>query len=107
MTDRHPFFSVIRSAAQSKPKTWSTTYYQSTGETQHCRKIIYQMSNQGSLRILELIAYPFSRGLPDPGVELASPVLQADSLPAELPGSNLRWAFKCLVFKSYTTLMVF
>ena len=24
--------------------------------------------------------------LPDPGIELGSPVLQADSLPAELPG---------------------
>ena len=77
---------MIKSAAQSMPKTWSTPYYQSTGETLHCRQIIYQMSYQGSLRILELIAYPFSRSFPDPGIEPASPVLQADSLPAELPG---------------------
>ena len=31
-------------------------------------------------------AYPFSSNLPDPGIELGSPTLQADSLPAELLG---------------------
>ena len=36
----------------------------------HCRWILYQLSHQGSPRILEWIAYPFSRGLPDPGIEL-------------------------------------
>ena len=35
----------------------------------HCRWILYRLSHQGSPRILEWIAYPFSRG----------------SLPAELP----------------------
>ena len=28
----------------------------------HCRKILYQLSHQGSPRILEWVAYPFSRG---------------------------------------------
>ena len=28
----------------------------------HCRWFLYQLSHQGSLRILELVAYPFSRG---------------------------------------------
>ena len=28
----------------------------------HCRKILYQLSHQGSLRILEWVAYPFSNG---------------------------------------------
>ena len=28
----------------------------------HCRRILYQLSHQGSPRILEWIAYPFSRG---------------------------------------------
>ena len=37
-------------------------------------------------RILERVAYPFSRDLPNPGIKLGSPALQADSLPAELPG---------------------
>ena len=37
-------------------------------------------------RILEWVAIPFSRDLPDPGMEPLSPTLQADSLPSELPG---------------------
>ena len=34
-------------------------------------------------RILEWVAMPSSRDLPDPGVELTSPALQADYLPAK------------------------
>ena len=37
-------------------------------------------------RILEWIAIPFSRDLPNPGMEPGSPALQADSLPSEPPG---------------------
>ena len=37
-------------------------------------------------RILEWVAFPFSR-VPDPGIEVGSPALQVDSLPAELPGN--------------------
>ena len=41
-------------------------------------------------RILEWVAIPFSRGdLPDPGMELRSPALQADSLLSEPPGKPL------------------
>ena len=47
----------------------------------HCRKIPYQLSHEGSPRIQEWVAYPFSMDLPDSG----SPALQADSLPIELP----------------------
>ena len=32
----------------------------------HCRWILYQLSHQGSPRILEWVAYPFSRGSPQP-----------------------------------------
>ena len=28
----------------------------------HCRQVLYQLSNQGSLKILEWVAYTFSRG---------------------------------------------
>ena len=35
--------------------------------------------------MLEWVTYPFSRDLPDPGIEPESPALQVDSLPAELP----------------------
>ena len=51
----------------------------------HCRKILYQLSHQRSPRILEWIAYPFFRDLPNPGIKPRSPALQADSLPAKPP----------------------
>ena len=35
--------------------------------------------------LLEWVAAPFTGDLPDPGIKLGSPALQADSLPAELP----------------------
>jgi len=50
----------------------------------HYRQIPYHLSHQGSPRILEWVAYPFSRELPDPGIKLGSPALQADYLPPEL-----------------------
>ena len=50
----------------------------------HCGWILYQPSHKGSPRILEWVAYPFSRDLPDAGIELGSPALQVGSLPAEL-----------------------
>ena len=37
-------------------------------------------------RILEWVAFLFSRGLPNPGIKPRSPTLQADSLPAEPQG---------------------
>ena len=39
-------------------------------------------------RILEWVAFPFSRDLPKPGIELRSPTWQADSLPAEPKPKN-------------------
>ena len=39
-------------------------------------------------RILEWVAYPFSRDLPNPGIEPESPALQVDSLPNELWGKS-------------------
>ena len=52
----------------------------------HCRQILYQLSRQESPRIQEWVTHPFSRDLPDPGIEPGSPTLQADSLPSEPPG---------------------
>ena len=34
-------------------------------------------------RILEWVAFPFSRDLPNPGIKPRSPALQADSLPGD------------------------
>ena len=39
-------------------------------------------------RILEWVAILFSRDLPDPGIELESPALQADSLPSKPPAKS-------------------
>ena len=52
----------------------------------HFRQILYQLSHKGSQSILEWVAQPFSSDLPDPGIKLGSPALQADSLPTELRG---------------------
>ena len=48
----------------------------------YCKQILCCLSLQGSPRILEWVAYP-------PGIKPGSPALQADSLPAELPGKPL------------------
>ena len=40
-------------------------------------------------RMLEWVAIPFSRFLPNPGIEAGSPALQADSLPSEPPGKPI------------------
>ena len=45
------------------------------------------LSHQGSPRILGWLAYPFSSYSSQPRIELGSPALQVDSLPAELPGN--------------------
>ena len=49
-------------------------------------RFFYHVRHQGSRRILEWVAYPSPVELPNPGIKLESPALQADSLPAELPG---------------------
>ena len=40
---------------------------------QYYEWILYHLSHQGSPRILEWVAYPFSRGSSDPGIEPRSP----------------------------------
>ena len=54
----------------------------------HCRQILYRLSHHGSPRILEWVAYPFSRGSSQPRNWIGSPALQTDSLPIELPGKH-------------------
>ena len=54
----------------------------------HCRWILYQLSHKGSPRILEWVAYPFSSGSSNPGIEIGFPAFQADSLPTELSGND-------------------
>ena len=48
-----------------------------------CSPMDYPVCGILQARILEWVAVPFSRGLPNPGIEPRSPTLQVDSLPAE------------------------
>ena len=50
----------------------------------HGRRILYQLNHQGSPRILECVAYPFSSGSSPPGIELGSPASQVNYLSTEL-----------------------
>ena len=43
-------------------------------------RFLYQLSHKGSPRILECVAYPFSRDLRDPGIKPGPPTLQVAKL---------------------------
>ena len=62
----------------------------------HCRWILYQLSHKGSPRILEWVAYAFSRGSSQPRNQTGSPELQADPLPSVLfkDKKNIRDVYK-------------
>ena len=67
----------------------------------HYRWILCHLSHQGSPRIPKWVPIPSPGHLPDPGIELGSPALQADSLQVELTGNPecySAWGhtFKCL-----------
>ena len=46
--------------------------------------------------ILKWVAFPFSRDLPNPGIEPRSPALQTDSLPAEPQGKTKEFVQKMI-----------
>ena len=48
-------------------------------------------------RILEWVACPLPGDLPDPGIELRSPVLQVDSLPSEPQGKPPKELHSCIL----------
>ena len=51
-----------------------------------CNPMDYTDHGIFQARILEWVAVPFSRDLPNPRIKPRSPTLQVDSLPAEPPG---------------------
>ena len=51
-----------------------------------CDPVDYSVHGILQASILEWVAFPFSRGSSQPGMEPRSPTLQADSLPAEPQG---------------------
>ena len=56
----------------------------------HCRRILCQLSHREAQEYCSGQPIPSPRDLPDPGIKLGSPALQADSLPTELPGKPKR-----------------
>ena len=62
-------------------------------------------------RILEWVAIPFFRNIPDPGIEPRSPTLQADTLPSEPPGKSMDLCvhpvlFLFLMLRPYANILV-
>ena len=56
----------------------------------HCRWIVYHLSHQGSPRYWSRSqGIPSPGDLPNPGIKLGSPTLQADSLQTEMPGEPI------------------
>ena len=53
-----------------------------------CNPMDYTVRGILQARILEWVVVPFSRDLPNPGIEHRSPALQVDSLPSEPPGKS-------------------
>ena len=53
------------------------------------RRILYQLSHQGSPRIQEWIVYPFSRESSQPRNQTGVSCTAGNSLPAEVPGKPL------------------
>ena len=53
----------------------------------HCRQILYQLSHQGSPRILEWVAYPFSSGSSQPRDQTRVFCIVGGFFPTKLPGS--------------------
>ena len=54
-----------------------------------CEPMDYSVHEILQARILKWVAVPSPGNLPDPGMAPGSPALQADTLPAELPGKSL------------------
>ena len=53
-----------------------------------CNPVDYTVHGIPQARILEWVAFPFSRGLPNPGIKPRFPALQVDSLPSEPQGKS-------------------
>ena len=54
----------------------------------YCRQILYQLSHQGNSRIMEWVAYPFSRGSSQPRNRTSVSCIAGRFLPSEPPGKS-------------------
>ena len=76
--------SSIMQSIWGKTQSLSCVCLFGTPWTVHCQASLSMEIFQA--RTLEWVFMPFSRDLPNPGIEPRSPSLQADSLPSEPPG---------------------
>ena len=60
-----------------------------------CDPMDYTVHGILQARILEWVAFPFSRGSPNPGIEPKSPTLQANSLLSEPQGKQKNTGVGC------------
>ena len=58
----------------------------------HCRQILYQLNHQGSPRILEWVAYPFSKESSQPRNQTGVSYIASGFLPAGPPGKLWRYS---------------
>ena len=58
-----------------------------------CSLLDFSIHRIFQTRGLEWVAIPFSRDLPNPGIEPGSPALQTDALPSEPPGKPILLLF--------------
>ena len=65
-----------------------------------CNPMGYTVHGILQARILEWVAFPFSKGSSNPGIEPRSPTLQVDSLPAEPSGKPMWGAVKAVLKRS-------
>ena len=92
-----PMDYTVPRILQAKILEWvAIPFSQGSSQTQgwnpgllHCRQILCQLSHQGSSRILDGVAYAFSRGSSRPRNRTGVSCIAGDSLPAELPGKPL------------------
>ena len=63
-----------------------------------CDPTYYTFHGILQARMLKWVAFPFSRGFPNPGIEPRSPTLQADSLPAEPQGKPSKTEIRAKMF---------
>ena len=70
-----------------------------------CNPMDYTVHGILQARILEWVAFPYSRGSSNPGIELKSTTLQVDSLPAEPQGKpvNTGVGWRSLLQKTFLT----
>ena len=74
------WLAVSFSSRFSQPRDWTQVSPALQADS-------YLLSHKGSPGVLEWVAIPSPADLPDPEIEPRSPALQADSLPAKLPGN--------------------